>query len=90
MTPHLQPDDPSDYDEYIRRVARQEAVGIGNIIHGGGTNSLTNWLLGIMGVLVAAEILGGVELYAKVESMDNTMQLLLAGKIVIVRPADGK
>jgi hypothetical protein len=89
VTPQGQPDDPEAFDEYIRRVARQAVVGMGNTVHN-GSSTLTNWLLAIMGVLMTSMILGGVTLYAKVESIDSTMQLLLAGKIVIVRPNDGK
>jgi hypothetical protein len=86
-----QPDDPgdlADYDEYIRRVARQAVIGMGNTVHNGSSSKLTNWLLTIMSILVAGEMVGGVGLYAKVESIDTTMQLLLAGKIVIVRTSD--
>ncbi len=80
------PGEPADYDEYIRHVVREEATALRSLLDT-SNGRMTNWLLAIMGVLMTTGIIGGVNLYAKVESIDNTMQLLLAGKIVIVQPS---
>jgi hypothetical protein len=85
--PHLPPDDESDYDEYIRRVAISAVGGYGNS-NGAGARA-TNWLLTILSGLVLAEMLGGVVVYGKVEALQSTMNLIVEGKIVIVKVQDG-
>jgi hypothetical protein len=45
------PDDPGDYDEYIRRVARAAVVGEGNVVHGvNGTGRIIVNALALLGV----------------------------------------
>jgi hypothetical protein len=90
MTP--QPDDPegiyAEMDALRRYVAiRTGGSGNGNVYiePPSGGSKLTNTLLGILSALVVAEMLGGVGLYAKVEALQTTMQLIVDGKILIVK-----
>lgn len=92
MTP--QPDDPEGVLSEmaaLRRwvVMKVDAVGQGSgNIYESSENSaikLNNWLLTVAGLLLVAGIVGEVNLYAKVEAIQTTMQLILDGKIVIVK-----
>jgi hypothetical protein len=93
MTPP-QPDDPNgllaEMDALRRYVAikvneASPAYGSGNVYEASSSIKLTNWLLTVAGLLLVAGIVGEVNLYAKVEAIQSTMQLIVDGKIVIVR-----
>jgi hypothetical protein len=84
------PDDPegiyAEMDALRRYVALRTNDGCGNVYsEAGNASKVTNWLLAILSALVIAEMLGGVQLYAKVEALQSTMQLIVEGKIVIVK-----
>lgn len=89
-----QPDDPNGMlaeMAALRRwvVLKVDAIGegSGNIYEAADTAStkLTNGLLTILSALIVAAVVGEVNLYAKVEAIQATMQLIVDGKIVIVR-----
>jgi len=93
LTP--QPDDPEGYHSEMAALRRYVTLKVDSISEGSGniyenesasaTAKLTNWLLTVLSCLVVAEMIGGVNLYAKVEALQTTMQLIVEGKIVIVR-----
>jgi hypothetical protein len=86
MTPHLPPDEEEYADDRaIQRLFRQYSQdrNYGNVQV--TDNKLMNWLLATLSALSVAGILGDVVMYAKVETIQTTMQLILEGKIVIVQ-----
>jgi hypothetical protein len=84
--PHLPPDE-EDYadDKAIARLFRQVSQdrNYGNVNN--GDNRVMNWLLATLSALSVAGILGDVVMYAKVETLQSTMELILSGKLVIVQ-----
>lgn len=80
MNPPYQPDDPDGVFAEMAALRRFVALRTEE-----RAAKLTNLLLTILSLLVVAEMIGGVNLYAKVEAMQSTMQLIVDGKIVIVK-----
>lgn len=88
MSPPYQPDDPGGVFAEMAALRRFVALRTEErqpVIEVPAAAKLTNVLLTILSLLVVAEMVGGVNLYAKVEAMQSTMQLIVDGKIVIVR-----
>jgi len=85
VSPHLPPDE-EDYadDKAIARLFRQVSQdrNYGNV---SGDSKIMNWLLATLSALSVAGILGDVVMYAKVETIQSTLELILSGKIVIVQ-----
>lgn len=84
----LSPDDPSAYDEYIRRVARGAVVGDGNIFN--GSTKFINAMLSVLCALSSAGIIGLILMYGRLSSVETKVDLILNGKIVIAGTTNGK
>jgi hypothetical protein len=54
----------------------------GNIFN--GSTKLITSLLAIMNILTAAAIIGGIVMYAKVNSLDDKVTLIIEGKIRVL------
>lgn len=85
MNPPCQPDDPDGVFAEMAALRRFVALRTEERAELPAAAKLTNLLLTILSLLVVAEMIGGVNLYAKVEAMQSTMQLIVDGKIVIVK-----
>ncbi len=79
MSPHLQPDDPGDYDEYIRRVARGAIVSEGNIFN--GSSKFVSAMLTVLCTLSASGIIGLILMYGRLASVETKVDLLIQGHI---------
>ncbi len=68
--------------EYMRLLKyRDRDMGSGNVFNG-STKIITS-LLALMNILTAAAIVGGVVMYGKVTSLEDKVNLIIAGRIQI-------
>lgn len=85
MTPRIPPDDPSDEGYGLPQRHAYPSPNYGNIAGAVPTSGLTNLLLTIVGGLAIAGVIGEVKLYAQMSAMQSTLDLIVAGKIVIFK-----
>lgn len=71
---------PADYDEredtirlLVSIIRKQtEGQGGGNYSEGGG-DKLLKWVLGVLAILTASAVVGGITIYGKVSSLEATV-----------------
>jgi hypothetical protein len=73
------PDDPGEYDEYIRRVARGAIVGDGNIFN--GSTKFINAMLSVLCALTSAGIIGLILMYGRLSAVETKVDLLISGHV---------
>lgn len=73
------PGDPSEYDEYIRRIARGAIVGDGNIF--AGSSKFVNAMLAVLCTLTASGIIGIILMYGRLSAVETKVDLLITGHI---------